>query len=228
MFSGVPLGVQLFDQAFQFDLLQAMAPVRRGDRKRIYNQFVGGIANSRPLPTAGPSRTIPACITGVVDELYRSMAALDYRFRIRDFGIVFLKINRGILILDNDEKIRQWRRRRDKEHQVAVERQQRRAATLVRKEAGNDSSVRKRYKRVPAIRGGPAVYGGGSGRLTPLVASATFSLTKGIGGIALDSVEDAQEQPVRDNETLSSRIITRSKREVERRPNSGARTLSSG
>ena len=57
-------------------------------------------------------------------------------------------------------------------------------------------------------------------RLNPLVASATFSLTKGIGGIALDSVEDAQEQPVRDNETLSSRIITRSKREVERRPKS--------
>src|ERR1700683_3032816 len=132
MFSGVPLGVQLFDQAFQFDLLQAMAPVRRGDRKRIYNQFVGGIANSRPLPAvAAFSPTIPPCITSVVDELYRSMAALDYRFRIRDFGIVFLKINRGILILDNDEKIRQWRRRREKEHQVAIERQQRRAVTLL-------------------------------------------------------------------------------------------------
>ena len=35
MFSGVPLGVQLFDQAFQEDLVQAMASIRRGDRKRI-------------------------------------------------------------------------------------------------------------------------------------------------------------------------------------------------
>jgi serine/threonine protein kinase len=136
MYTSVPLGVQLFDQAFQLDLLQAMAPVRRGDRKRIYNQFVGGLANSRPLPTvAAFSPTIPACITPVVDELYRSMAALDYRFRIRDFEIVFLKINRGILILDNEEKIRQWRRRREKEHERAVERQQRRAASLLVKEA---------------------------------------------------------------------------------------------
>jgi Flp pilus assembly protein TadD len=57
-------------------------------------------------------------------------------------------------------------------------------------------------------------------RLNPLVASSTFSLTKGVAGVALDSIEDVQEQPVHDNETLSSRIITRSKRDVERRPNS--------
>jgi serine/threonine protein kinase len=131
MFSGVPLGVQLFDQAFQSDLLQAMAPVRRGDRKRIYNQFVGGIANSRPLASvAAFSPTIPACVTPVVDELYRSMAALDYRFRVRDFGLVFLRINRGILILDNDQKIRQWRQRREKEREAAVERQNRRAVRM--------------------------------------------------------------------------------------------------
>lgn len=133
MFSGVPLGVQIFDQAFQEDLLQAMASVRRGDRKRIYDQFVGGIANSRHLPTlAAFSPTMPSCIIQVVDELYRPMASLDYRQRIRDFEMVFLRISRATLILNNEQKVRQWRQRRMREHDAAVARQQRRAAGLSR------------------------------------------------------------------------------------------------
>jgi serine/threonine protein kinase len=131
MFSGVPLGVQIFDEAFQEDLVQAMASVRRGDRKRIYDQFVGGIANSRPLPTlAAFAPMMPACIIPVIDELYRSMASLDYRYRIREFGMAFLRISRAILILNNEQKIRQWRQRREKEHEASIERQQRRAASL--------------------------------------------------------------------------------------------------
>jgi serine/threonine protein kinase len=142
MFSGVPLGVQLFDQTFQQDLLQAMAQVRRGDRKRIYDQFVGGIANSVPLPSiAAFSPNVPLCIVPVVDELYRSMASLDYRVRAQDFDLVFLRISRALLILDNEKKIQQWRQRRQREHAAAVERQQMRAGCLPKKADGNDSCI---------------------------------------------------------------------------------------
>jgi serine/threonine protein kinase len=142
MLSGVPLGIQLFDQAFQSDLLQAMARVTRGDRKRIYDQFVAGIANSRPLPSVEAfSPTVPPCIVPVVDELYRSMAALDYRQRVRDFGLAFLRISRGLLILDNEQKIQQWRQRRQREHAAAVERRRSRADCLAQKVSRNDSCI---------------------------------------------------------------------------------------
>jgi serine/threonine protein kinase len=137
MFAGVPLGTQLFDMAFQQDLVQAMAQVRRGDRRRIYDQFVNAMANSRPLPSlAAFAPTMPACIIPIVDELYRSMAALDYRRRAQDFSAVFLKINRGILVLDNEAKIRSWRQKREKERQAAAERQQRRAKSLLENGSG--------------------------------------------------------------------------------------------
>jgi serine/threonine protein kinase len=127
MFSGVPLGIQLFDLRFQEDLLHTMAQVRRGERRRIYDQFVGSIANSIHLPSiAAFAPTVPSCIVPIVDELYRSMASLDYRRRVRDFGSVFLKINRGILVLDYEAKIRTWRQRRERERQAATERHQKR------------------------------------------------------------------------------------------------------
>ena len=108
-----------------------MAQVRRGDRKRIYDQFVGGIANSVPLPSiAAFSPTIPPCIVSVVDELYKSMAAIDYRVREQDFDLTFLRISRALLILRNQEKIRQWRQKRQKQRAAAAEKQLRLVAVL--------------------------------------------------------------------------------------------------
>jgi hypothetical protein len=133
MFTGVPLGIQLFDSAFQNDLIQAMAAVRRGDRQHVYDQLVGGLANSHPLPSvAAFVANIPACIVPTVDDLYRSLAALDYRQRRRNYdaGTILLKINRCILILDNQEKFRRWRERRDREREAALAKQQKRPLSV--------------------------------------------------------------------------------------------------
>jgi serine/threonine protein kinase len=127
MHTGIPLGVQLFDQSFQADLMQAMSAVKRGQRIRTYNQFVTNIANSHHLPTvAAFSPKIPRCIVNQVDDLYRSMAAIDYKSRIRDFEHIFLKLDRCIFTLQNEEKIRRWRQKREKERMAALEKRQRR------------------------------------------------------------------------------------------------------
>jgi serine/threonine protein kinase len=126
MYSGVPLGVQLFDRSFQADLMQAMGAVRRGERIRTYDQFVPNMAASHPLPSlAGFAPDMPRSIVYQVDDLYRSMAALDYRYRLKDFDHVFLKVNRALLTLENQDKIRLWRERRDKEHAAALEKRRR-------------------------------------------------------------------------------------------------------
>jgi serine/threonine protein kinase len=126
MFTGVPLGVQLFDESFQNELAQVMGAVRKSERQRIYDKFVSEMANSRPLPSiAAFAPDIPAGIIPAIDDLYRSVAALDYRKRVCDFRTIFLKLNRCILILDNEDKFRRWRERRDKEHAALLDKQQR-------------------------------------------------------------------------------------------------------
>ena len=132
MFSGVPLGVQIFNRSFQDDLMQAMGAVRRGQRIRVFNQFVTNIANSHRLPSlAAFGPFTPACILQQVDDLYRSMAALDYRQRIKDFEHIFLKINRCLLTLDNQEKIRIWRERRERERKAALEKRQNKLRSML-------------------------------------------------------------------------------------------------
>jgi serine/threonine protein kinase len=121
MFAGVPLGVQLFDESFQMDLMQAMGAVRRGQRIRTYDKFVMSIANSHPLPSiAAFSPDVPKCIVQQLDDLYRSMAAINYRYRLTDFEHIFLKIDRCIRTLENQENIRKWRERRDREHSARM------------------------------------------------------------------------------------------------------------
>lgn len=92
MFATIPLGIQLFDRSFQEDLMKAMGAVKRGQRTRIYDQFVTNISNSHHLPSlAAFAPNMPRGILPQVDDLYRSMAAIDYRYRLRDFEHVFLK-----------------------------------------------------------------------------------------------------------------------------------------
>ena len=134
MYSGVPLGVLLFDHSFQADLIQAMGAVQRGRRIQTYHQFVTNIANARPLPSlAAFAPNMPRSIVSQVDDLYRSMAALDYRHRLKDFEHIFLKIKTCILVLENEEKIGRWREKRARERAAAIEKEQRNAARSGRK-----------------------------------------------------------------------------------------------
>lgn len=113
LFSGVILGVQIFDASFATDLARAMNAVTRNDRKRVYMQFVQSLDAGHPLPSISAYRGAPPCIVGQFDGLYRSMAALDYRRRLCDFATIFLKIDQMLLVLRNEEKVRRWRQTRD-------------------------------------------------------------------------------------------------------------------
>jgi serine/threonine protein kinase len=114
MWSGAVLGIQVFTPQLLADLNQAMHAVPKRDRIRIYSRFIPGLAAANPLPTiAVYGADLPLSIRGLVEHLYRSMSALDYRQRLHDFGRIFLRIDQCILILDNEEKIRNWQRRKE-------------------------------------------------------------------------------------------------------------------
>lgn len=135
LFSGVILGIQIFDAGFAADLARSMGAVQKRDRKRIYLQFVQSLDAGHPLPSISeyPNDT-PACVRELVDNLYKSMARLNYQRRLCDFETIFLKIDQCLLVLRNEEKVRRWREQREqrrKNHEAKLARREsRRVLTL--------------------------------------------------------------------------------------------------
>jgi serine/threonine protein kinase len=114
LWSGVVLGVQIYNRALVTDLARAMIAVLKSDRIRIFFQFLPNLVSAHPLPAISVfGGDLPPSIRDMVDELYRSMAALGYRQRLCDFERIFLRIEQCLLVLRNEEKVQCWRRRKE-------------------------------------------------------------------------------------------------------------------
>jgi serine/threonine protein kinase len=124
LWTGTNFGVQLFSPRFADDLALAMNAVRKDERRRIYTQLVQSIVARHQLPAlAVYGGGLPRCIRPLMDDLYRSMVALDFRQRLCDFEMIFLKVDQSLLLLRNELKVRRWleqkelrRKRRDEKH----------------------------------------------------------------------------------------------------------------
>lgn len=121
--AGTQLTLQIYDRRFEQDLMHVMTVMQSGRRIDIYNQFVSSIVAARPLPSVAAFGTpVPPCIRTHVNTLYRSMAALDYRSRIRSFQRIFRQIDICLVILRNEQKYQRWQ---------AAKLQRRRAVAIV-------------------------------------------------------------------------------------------------
>ena len=111
LFAGAVLHSQVFDGDFARTFAMTMSAVPRTRRQEIFDQIAKDIASGHPLPSvASFGMAIPACIRDRVNSLYRSLAALDYRERRRNFSFqsVFHQIGSCRLILRNEAKYRRW------------------------------------------------------------------------------------------------------------------------
>jgi serine/threonine protein kinase len=123
MFSGTILGLRLFDPQFWADIAQAMLAVKAGQRRATYDQIVGSIANSRPLPSvAAFGARVPPSIRERVDDLVGSLASIDYRARLCDFNRIFNKINICLLVLRNEQAYQRWLEQKRRRRSVALTR----------------------------------------------------------------------------------------------------------
>jgi len=114
LFTGTVLGGQLFDLKFQADLLQHMAAIPRDRRQEAYDGFIGQMADARPLPNIGAyAPTARRCVLPIVNDLFKNIAALDYRKRTGNFEYIFLKIQQALLVLRNEVKLKAWREKRE-------------------------------------------------------------------------------------------------------------------
>lgn len=88
------------------------------DRKTIYDGAISSITKSNPLPDIHIFGTqIPNCIRDYLNKLYKSLACLDYRGRLTEFGSIFRQIDIIRIILENEKKYKKWMalKRRKKE-----------------------------------------------------------------------------------------------------------------
>lgn len=96
LFTGTVLGNQLFDAQFQEDLLQHMAVIPRDKRREAYDGFITQMADSRLLPSIEAyAPSVRRCVLPIINDLYKNMAALDYRKRTGGLRIRILEDSTG-------------------------------------------------------------------------------------------------------------------------------------
>jgi serine/threonine protein kinase len=114
LFTGAVLGNQIFDIQFQENLIQHMAVVPRDERRETYDGFVSEMADAHPLPNIEDyAPSIRRCVLPIIADLYKRLAALDYRKRTADFEYVFLKVRQALIVLRNEDKLKKWREQRE-------------------------------------------------------------------------------------------------------------------
>lgn len=115
LFSGTQLNLLVFDQATTADLNRAMNAVDRSARIRTYESFVRDMADAHPSPSLELfGEAAPRCILPLLNRLYMSLAAIDYRRRPSEFNTIFQEVNRCSLILQHEaayQRLRLWRAR---------------------------------------------------------------------------------------------------------------------
>lgn len=135
MFSGSPLNLHLFDESTVAMLNQTMNAVHRENRKRIYDQIIAGIAEAHPLPSLSVLGTdAPNSIITLLDRLYMSLSAIDYRIRLVDFREIFLQINRCFLILHHEVAYQEWRRQREIIREAGAQKKAKTKAAIIPKD----------------------------------------------------------------------------------------------
>ena len=131
LFSGTPLFFQIFDWSLVADLHATMNAVDRSVRVQTYEAFVGALADSRPLPSLSQfGSAVPNCLTSLLDRLYRSMAAIDYRRRLSDFDQIFARINVCLWVLQHEGAYQRMREQRARAKRAREERQRLQDAQL--------------------------------------------------------------------------------------------------
>ena len=122
LFTGTPLNLHMFDPSTLETLGQMMNTVARADRIRIYDGFVGNMADAHPLPSLHHfGDVVPSCILSLANLLCRGMAAVDYRRRLCDFEDIFSRINTCLWVLKHEAAYHRWRELRARMRQAREE-----------------------------------------------------------------------------------------------------------
>jgi serine/threonine protein kinase len=120
LLTGTNLGATILSPALMNDIRPIFTNHRKGERKAAFDGVIAGIAAAYPLPRLSDFGSVaPASISLLVDDLYRSLGALDYRVRLTDFERIFYKIQVCLVVLRNAEKYDRWKKEKERRRQAA-------------------------------------------------------------------------------------------------------------
>jgi serine/threonine protein kinase len=105
LFTGSALFTHIFDPSFVRDLAMTMQNVKPGSRQAIYDQFVGDLENAHRLPdmwTINPA--LDRNIRPRVNDLYKRLCRLDYRWRLTDYTSVFRCTTAALLSYRHEQR----------------------------------------------------------------------------------------------------------------------------
>jgi serine/threonine protein kinase len=126
LLTGTNLGATILSTKMMQDLSWTVSRVRRGERKHVFDAAIAGLAAAYPLPRLSDFGSVaPGSIVPLAEDLYRSLAALDYRARQKDFDRIFLKIQTCLIVLRNSEKYERWQREKEKRRDAVKAKSQR-------------------------------------------------------------------------------------------------------
>jgi len=110
VFTKTYLNLTIFNNIYElWDIIRCFSAIPERSRKEIYDDFIKGIARSRPLPDIFLyNQEVPHCIKHRLNILYKSLANLDYRERLINFKTIFRQIDICRIILENEEKYKKW------------------------------------------------------------------------------------------------------------------------
>jgi serine/threonine protein kinase len=109
MFTGTPLNLHLFTRIMLTDLNMVIGSILPGDKINEFHKVIGSISNRFALPNIRDfGNMAPRAIVPILNRMYGSLAALDYRQRAKDCTSTFLQINQCLLVLKNEAAYARW------------------------------------------------------------------------------------------------------------------------
>ena len=116
----------IYDPGFVTDLRGMFGLMPSGERPAVFAGLIPSIAASRPLPSIAEfTDRVPGCVLSRLDDLYRSLAALDFAQRLVDWDHVFGRIRICETILRNEQKYKAFWLQQQQWRQKAQEKQSR-------------------------------------------------------------------------------------------------------
>ncbi len=118
MFTKMNLSETIYNaQSEVLDIINNFNQVPEGNRRMIFDEYIDTFSNNRTLyKTSQYNGSIPKHIANIVDDLYKSMACLNYNKREVNFDKIFIKINvleKNIRINNKYEELKKGKAKND-------------------------------------------------------------------------------------------------------------------
>lgn len=121
LFTKTSLGPYIYGNEEQKDLIMHFRAIPEKNRIKVFDEFIESFAASKNLFSVRIyDETIPKAIANEVDILYKGMACLDYRMRMKDFERIFLRINICENTIKYFKKIDTWKIKKEKRKEGAL------------------------------------------------------------------------------------------------------------